>query len=92
MAAFRDTNAHYSVPNYDFTSNYQYLPKLVQSLAQKRGRMENRGGVGLVFVNDEGGSMFLHVARVVPVLHLFIQLLCLVAVPTFPLVQAESNT
>ena len=30
--------------------------------------MEGRGGVGLVFVNDVGGSMFLHIARVVPVL------------------------
>jgi hypothetical protein len=27
-----------------------------------------RGGVGLVFMNDVGGSMFLHIARVVPVL------------------------
>ena len=50
--------------------------------------MENRGGVGLVFVNDEGGSMFLHVARVVPVLHLFMKLPCLLsAAPTFTLVR-----
>jgi Mg-chelatase subunit ChlD len=33
----------------------------------RRQKMEERGGVGLVFVNDAGGSMFLHVARVVPV-------------------------
>ena len=25
-----------------------------------------KGGVGLVFVNDDSGSMFLHIARVVP--------------------------
>ena len=30
--------------------------------------MDGKGGVGLVFVNDEGGSMFLHIHRVIPVL------------------------
>jgi hypothetical protein len=32
--------------------------------------MPDQGGVGLVFVNDEGGSMFLHVERVIPVVPL----------------------